>query len=53
VVIVGALQQALTQMQVQAEVQNIVTGALLLISVLVPNGAEGLRRLRARARRTP
>jgi rhamnose transport system permease protein len=51
VVIVGVLQQELTQMQVAAEVQNIVTGVLLLISVLVPNGAETLRRLRARARR--
>jgi rhamnose transport system permease protein len=51
VLIVGALQQALTQMQVSAEVQNIVTGALLLISVVVPNGAETVRRLRARARR--
>lgn len=51
VVIVGALQQELTQLQVAAEVQNIVTGALLLISVVVPNGAETLRRLRARARR--
>jgi rhamnose transport system permease protein len=52
VVIVGLLQQALTQMQVQAEVQNIVTGVLLLVSVLVPNGADAFRRLRARARRT-
>jgi rhamnose transport system permease protein len=51
VVIVGALQQELTQMQVAAEVQNVVTGVLLLISVVVPNGAETLRRLRARARR--
>ena len=48
VAIVGALQQALTQIQVPAEVQNIVTGVLLLISVLVPNGAEALRRIRAR-----
>jgi rhamnose transport system permease protein len=52
VLIVGALQQALTQNQVPAEVQNIITGALLLISVIVPNAAETLRRLRARARRT-
>jgi rhamnose transport system permease protein len=51
VLIVGLLQQELTQMQVSAEVQNIVTGVLLLISVVVPNGAETLRRLRARARR--
>jgi rhamnose transport system permease protein len=52
VLIVGALQQALTQIQVPAEVQNIITGTLLLISVVVPNAAETLRRLRARARRT-
>lgn len=51
VVIVAALQQELTQMQVAAEVQNIVTGALLLISVVVPNGAATLRRIRARTRR--
>lgn len=51
VVIVGALQQALTQMHVQPEVQNIVTGTLLLISVIVANGGEAYRRLRARAHR--
>jgi rhamnose transport system permease protein len=53
VLIVGLLQQELTQSQVSAEVQNIVTGVLLLISVVVPNGAETLRRLRARVRRAP
>jgi rhamnose transport system permease protein len=41
----------MTQLQIPAEVQNIVTGALLLLSVLVPNGAELLRRIRARTRR--
>ncbi len=51
VLIFGALQQALTLMHVTAEVQNIVTGSLLLLSVVVPNGAEILRRLRARIRR--
>ena len=35
------LQQALTQMQVQPEVQNIVTGVLLLISVIMPNSGRG------------
>lgn len=50
VLIIGALQMALTQLRVQAEVQNIITGALLLISVVLPNGSEALRRLRARAR---
>ena len=51
VVIVGSLQQALTQMQVDAQVQNIVLGGLLLVSVIVPNGAEAARRIRARTRR--
>jgi rhamnose transport system permease protein len=51
VIIVGALQQALTQMGVQAEIQNIVTGGLLLISVVIPNGGEAIRRLRARRSR--
>jgi rhamnose transport system permease protein len=51
VIIVGSLQQALTQMQVDAQVQNIVLGGLLLVSVIVPNGADALGRLRARARR--
>lgn len=51
VVIVGSLQMALTQINVSADKQNIVTGALLLISVIVPNGGEALRRLRDRMRR--
>lgn len=51
VAIVGSLQMALTQMNVSADKQNIVTGVLLLISVIVPNGGEALRRLRDRARR--
>jgi rhamnose transport system permease protein len=38
-------------MGVKAEVQNIVTGALLLVSVVVPNSGEAVRRIRARARR--
>jgi rhamnose transport system permease protein len=52
VAIVGALQMALTQINVSADKQNIVTGVLLLISVIVPNGGEMLRRLRARASRS-
>lgn len=52
VIIVGALQQALTQMNVQAEIQNIVTGGLLLVSVVVPNSGWAIRRLRERRRRT-
>ena len=51
VVVVGCLQQALTQLNVAPEIQNIVIGALLLISVIIPNGREALRRIRARARR--
>lgn len=51
VAIVGCLQQALTQLNVAPEIQNIVVGALLLISVVVPNGREALRRIRARSRR--
>lgn len=51
VFIVGAIDQALTQMNVNPQVQNIVTGVLLLASVIVPNGAELLRRNRNRLRR--
>ena len=46
VAIVGSLQMALTQMQVQPEVQSIITGILLLISVVVPNSGEAVRRVR-------
>jgi rhamnose transport system permease protein len=51
VLIVGSLGEILTQTNVSAEAQNMIIGILLLISVLVPNGADGLRRIRARARR--
>jgi rhamnose transport system permease protein len=51
VAIVGCLQQALTQKNVQPEVQNIIIGVLLLISVVIPNGGEAIRRIRERARR--
>jgi rhamnose transport system permease protein len=53
VLIIASLQIALTQMRVSPEVQNIVTGALLLISVLVPNSGEVYRRARLRLRRAP
>jgi len=53
VAIVGSLQMALTQINVSADKQNIVTGVLLLISVIVPNGGEALRRVRDRLRRRP
>lgn len=51
VAIVGSLQMALTQLNVSADKQNIVTGVLLLISVIVPNGGEVLRRTRDLVRR--
>jgi rhamnose transport system permease protein len=51
VAIVGSLQMALVQLNVSADKQNIVTGVLLLISVIVPNGAEALRRARDYLRR--
>jgi rhamnose transport system permease protein len=52
VAVFGALQMALTQINVQPEIQNIITGALLLISVVVPNGGEAIRRLRVRFKRS-
>jgi rhamnose transport system permease protein len=51
ILVIGCLQQALTLMNVDKQVQNILTGGLLLVSVIVPNGAEALRRIRARASR--
>lgn len=51
VAIVGSLQMALTQINVSADKQNIVTGVLLLISVIVPNGPEAVRRIRDRITR--
>lgn len=51
VAIVGSLQMALTQMNVSADKQNIVTGVLLLISVIVPNAGAAWRRVREQALR--
>lgn len=51
VAILGSLQMALTQMQVSPDVQNIVTGVLLLLSVVVPNGGEVYRRVQLRLHR--
>jgi rhamnose transport system permease protein len=48
VVIFGCLQTALTLQNVDAQVQNVVTGGLLLLSVILPSGAESFRRLRTR-----
>jgi rhamnose transport system permease protein len=53
VLIIGSLQMALTQINVSPDKQNIVTGVLLLISVIVPNGGETARRIRDRFRRRP
>jgi len=49
VVIVGCIQEAMTLKNISADVQNIVIGGLLLVSVIVPNSADGLQRIRARA----
>jgi rhamnose transport system permease protein len=51
VAIVGSLQMALTQINVSPDKQNIVTGALLLISVIVPSSGDLLRRVKARSTR--
>jgi rhamnose transport system permease protein len=49
--VLACFRDALTLVNVSAQVQNIVTGGLLLVSVVVPNGAEALRRLRRRLTR--
>jgi rhamnose transport system permease protein len=48
--VMACIQQALTLRNVDAQVRNIVTGILLLISVVLPNVAEGLQRRRQRSR---
>ena len=50
VAVLGTLQTALTADLMPAQDQNIVVGALLLASVIVPNGADIYRRARARLR---
>jgi rhamnose transport system permease protein len=50
VAIFGALQQALTLNNVSPEVQNIITGGLLLLSVIVPNSGEAWRRIKTHLR---
>jgi rhamnose transport system permease protein len=50
-VIVALNQVAFTLINISAEEQQIIFGVLLLLSVLVPNSAEGYRRLRARVNR--
>jgi rhamnose transport system permease protein len=50
--VLACFLEALTLINVSAQVQNIVTGGLLLLSVIVPNSGDSIRRLRAwRARR--
>jgi rhamnose transport system permease protein len=58
VVIVGFLQQAITQVPASPTIQNmkpqlqaIVIGILLLLSVILPNGGEAIRRFRDWTRR--
>jgi rhamnose transport system permease protein len=48
--VVGCLQQALTLNLVAAQNQNIVIGALLVVSVIVPNGSSLYARARERIR---
>jgi rhamnose transport system permease protein len=48
--VLGCLQTALTADQVPAQDQNIVVGVLLIVSVIIPNGADLYRRARARVR---
>ena len=48
--VLGVIQQALTLRNVDAQVRNIVTGVLLLISVVLPNILATFGRLRAQAR---
>jgi rhamnose transport system permease protein len=49
VCVIGGIESALTLMNVAPQVQQIVTGCLLLISVILPNAAEGIGRIRARS----
>jgi rhamnose transport system permease protein len=48
--ILGVIQQAMTLRNIDAQVRNIVTGVLLLISVVLPNILATFRRLRDQAR---
>jgi hypothetical protein len=45
--VLACFLEALTLINVSAQVQNIVTGLLLLLSVVVPNLGDSIRRLRA------
>jgi ribose/xylose/arabinose/galactoside ABC-type transport system permease subunit len=48
VLVVGSFDEVLTLINVTTQKQNIVFGILLLISVLVPNGADSYHRVRRR-----
>jgi rhamnose transport system permease protein len=50
VAVLGCLQTALTADRIPAQDQNIVVGALLIASVIIPNGGDIYRRSRARLR---
>jgi rhamnose transport system permease protein len=50
VLVFGCITEALTLMNISAQAQSIVTGGLLLISVILPNLADGIRRIRTRRR---
>jgi rhamnose transport system permease protein len=50
VAVLGCLQTALTADRMPAQDQNIVVGALLVASVIIPNGGELYRRARVRLR---
>jgi rhamnose transport system permease protein len=52
VCVLGGIDSTLTLVNVSAQVQNIVTGVLLLISVILPNTAASLGRLGAKFSRT-
>ena len=49
--VMACLQQALTLRNIDGQVRNIVTGVLLLVSVVVPNIGSTLRRIQGRASR--
>ena len=50
VAVLGCLQTAMTDDQIPAQDQNIVVGALLIASVILPNAGDLYRRVRARLR---
>ena len=50
-VIIGLTEVAFTLINISAQDQQVIFGCLLLLSVVVPNGAEIVARLRARMRR--